>query len=314
MRIKEIDIAKGIGILLVVLGHLLSDVGGVLHDWIYSFHMPLFFILSGVVLPERIDVKKLTYKLLVPYLLWPGLATFYELTKQPDVWKSVIGINIINTVSTYGIAPFWFLAALYVSDILIIYGKRVRYCIPIAAIIFTFVVSGACTGVLGNAVLAVVRNMYAASFVLLGKLLKSYIVLYSKKDEGLKILLITVISLIISVASSVLNSGVNMHKLILGNPILFLISAISGSIVVINVSIMIKDSKELECIGKNSMGIMCLHYKTIPLWGLVMLIPFEGSARIIIQMGLLIVVSLYISILLKKFIPLLLGGYNGKQV
>jgi len=105
-----------------------------------------------------------------------------------------------------------------------------------------------------------------------------------------------------------------MHKLILGNPILFLISAISGSIVVINVSIMIKDSKELECIGKNSMGIMCLHYKTIPLWGLVMLIPFEGSARIIIQMGLLIVVSLYISILLKKFIPLLLGGYNGKQV
>ena len=39
-RIGWIDIAKGYGILLVILGHL--NVG-LLGKWIYTFHMPLFF-------------------------------------------------------------------------------------------------------------------------------------------------------------------------------------------------------------------------------------------------------------------------------
>ena len=43
-RIEWIDIAKGIGIILVVIGHI-SQIK-VLNDIIYSFHMPLFFIIS----------------------------------------------------------------------------------------------------------------------------------------------------------------------------------------------------------------------------------------------------------------------------
>ena len=39
-RIEWIDIAKGIGILLVVLGHITKNE--VLYEIIYSFHMPLF--------------------------------------------------------------------------------------------------------------------------------------------------------------------------------------------------------------------------------------------------------------------------------
>lgn len=46
-RINYIDIAKGIGILLVVLGHGYSNINPV-YCWINSFHMPLFFILTGV--------------------------------------------------------------------------------------------------------------------------------------------------------------------------------------------------------------------------------------------------------------------------
>lgn len=44
-RIEALDVAKGIGIILVIIGHLSSSY---LHDWIYSFHMPLFFIISGI--------------------------------------------------------------------------------------------------------------------------------------------------------------------------------------------------------------------------------------------------------------------------
>ena len=41
-RLEYIDIARGIGIVLVVLGHCLSQLDGSLRTFIYSFHMPLF--------------------------------------------------------------------------------------------------------------------------------------------------------------------------------------------------------------------------------------------------------------------------------
>ena len=56
MRSREIDIAKGIGILLVVLGHAVPDANigiqnkfwATAFNWIYSFHMALFMAMAGV--------------------------------------------------------------------------------------------------------------------------------------------------------------------------------------------------------------------------------------------------------------------------
>lgn len=44
-RIAWIDIVRGIGIFLVIMGHTYRS--NQVLNWIVSFHMPLFFILSG---------------------------------------------------------------------------------------------------------------------------------------------------------------------------------------------------------------------------------------------------------------------------
>lgn len=56
-RIEYIDIAKGLGMILVVVGHCINGktFPG---TWIWSFHMPLFFILSGLCFSEN---KYLTF-------------------------------------------------------------------------------------------------------------------------------------------------------------------------------------------------------------------------------------------------------------
>lgn len=46
-RIDWIDVAKGVGIFLMVMGH--TSMPDAVNRWIYSFHMPLFFLLSGLV-------------------------------------------------------------------------------------------------------------------------------------------------------------------------------------------------------------------------------------------------------------------------
>lgn len=73
------------GIVLVVLGHsgfeetIIQDKLHFLHSWIYSFHMPLFFLISGFLYsltnadflktPTLQFIKKKTIRLLVPYLV-----------------------------------------------------------------------------------------------------------------------------------------------------------------------------------------------------------------------------------------------------
>lgn len=69
-RDYSIDIARGLACLLVVVGHV-PTTPSLLHTWIYSFHMPLFFIISGIVLNAddsfSVFLKKRVKSLLVPY-------------------------------------------------------------------------------------------------------------------------------------------------------------------------------------------------------------------------------------------------------
>lgn len=73
IRQNWIDWAKAIGIYLVVVGHC-TFTNTNIEGFIYTFHMPLFFLISGFLYKkEKLSItlylKKLTNRLLVPYLL-----------------------------------------------------------------------------------------------------------------------------------------------------------------------------------------------------------------------------------------------------
>jgi acyltransferase len=81
-RFPSIDYARVIGMYLVVIGHL--GISSFAHVFVYSFHMPLFFFLSGAVFETegsrptgRISVS--FKKLMVPYS-WFCLCSFLSLT------------------------------------------------------------------------------------------------------------------------------------------------------------------------------------------------------------------------------------------
>lgn len=69
-RIGWVDIARALGIFAIVLGHTVED--GVTMRYLYSFHIPLFFFLSGATLRVQdasfgAFVKKRAFSLLLPY-------------------------------------------------------------------------------------------------------------------------------------------------------------------------------------------------------------------------------------------------------
>ncbi len=57
-RLNYIDVAKGIGMLLVVIGHCSNTIA---NQYIYSFHMPLFFIITGILYRIHYDQTILRY-------------------------------------------------------------------------------------------------------------------------------------------------------------------------------------------------------------------------------------------------------------
>lgn len=45
-RVDYIDIFRGIGILLMVMGHT-NSFGGYFNKFIHAFHVPMFFVIAG---------------------------------------------------------------------------------------------------------------------------------------------------------------------------------------------------------------------------------------------------------------------------
>lgn len=122
-----IDNIKGVGILLVVLGHL--SLPEDIRMWIYSFHMPLFTFISGVFIKKysTANLWSKINRLLVPFffysfLSWMGytlLVYIYHpelLIKQ--LWKGVYMLagSGQNAISLYGNGniTMWFLSFLFV--------------------------------------------------------------------------------------------------------------------------------------------------------------------------------------------------------
>jgi len=124
-RIEYIDIARGIGILLVVLAHndfgYISEYG---HEVIYSFHMPLFFFLSGYFIRTNISFfeffKKRFHSLLKPFLFTLFMIYFTSVSFEKMGFNNAIR-RIVKSLYGTGVyidwVQLWFLPNLFVVSL-----------------------------------------------------------------------------------------------------------------------------------------------------------------------------------------------------
>lgn len=123
-RVEVIDALKGIGILLMVLGHMHFSV--IFNHYIFAFHMPLFFLISGYLYkrPQTMlkTIIRKAKRLLIPYfsfgigywILW--LIANGKKTENPfyPLWALLFhGIDGLAIESA-----LWFLPTLFVTYML----------------------------------------------------------------------------------------------------------------------------------------------------------------------------------------------------
>lgn len=124
-RIEWLDLCKGFAIILVVLGHVID--GATMYknvSWlqtvfkaVYSFHMPLFFFLSGIAYSLTRNRKQNIVNLLLLYLIWSCIGYSFKSIFSGVVTKTNTD-NLLICLLIKPVDPYWYLIVLTLYYIL----------------------------------------------------------------------------------------------------------------------------------------------------------------------------------------------------
>lgn len=277
VRIAWLDAAKGIGVILVVLGHCVVKTN-YLHKIIFSFHMPLFFLLSGYCF----DIKKYgTFRevllkrgraLLVPYIKFALVGLVITLLisewRQGLTLKGIVTDVYQGYPATVHVTSIWYLISLYVISlayyIMDVISKKLgrKYVLYIEVAIsgilgyMVYIVKmiagvgdnkAATANMLlpgGRLPFTIDASMTALVFFAIGVWLNENKYM---QDIKYKRICIGIGGLLAIAVGGFVNVRVNIHGCSYGNPLLFYSTALGGAMMVIAFS-------QLLCLRKNQMS------------------------------------------------------------
>ena len=128
-RLDYLDMAKGIGIFLVILGHIEYIQEDTL-KWISSFHMPLFFVVGGILARLKQGEKRSVFQsiesrvrgVLTPYLSFSlmllTMNTITHLLNSEALSGAALARQYVDTFTGYGVHILWFLPAYFIAGTL----------------------------------------------------------------------------------------------------------------------------------------------------------------------------------------------------
>lgn len=303
-----IDLAKGFGIILVIMGHTIFPV----HEAISLFHMPLFFILSGITLKlyssfECFLLKKID-RIFIPYLFFSILS-----------WCIARLFGYEGEVTN---GPLWFLQSLFFAIIVceIAIKRSSNYCILFLLLcaVYSWVSLNVDESFFPFDI-DFDRTIRAIVFVLLGFYMKELV--FCKRSLKFEILYAIAFSLIWLTLTyfSVFRMGATGNflegEICKYNIFMFYLTAIFGSLMVIFISKCLKSINLINWFGKNSLIIMCVHYPFLQWWNpMISSISFYKDGNLI-NKGLIALLSYVVALsfscalipLFKRFVPKMTG-------
>lgn len=320
-RIEYIDIAKGFAILCVVAGHVLCyDLYGFEKAWsasrlmqiICTFHVPLFFFLSGMVSVTEIklgkipsDIYKRFRQLLVPFFV---VGSIYSL------W-SVGNLSFLTNDYKYG---YWYLWVLFVYYVLLyplaLVKNRFGYLAMILVYSIIWFVTNHCVS----------KTPDCLSNLLSLKLIVSYFPYYVianvvKKFKLHELLFGNVYVLLLSFSIWMCSSLLSFHyaNYIVTTAIIFLILSVCRKV---EIHTQNNIRNKLTGIGKSTLFIYCFHYFAIQMMKTTFFYEYlPNYSNVFCDFVLCIMpilISVYFSILLEFLIrkePLLQKLVFGKN-
>lgn len=321
-RIKWIDQLKGFTIFLVVYAHNFP----ILEKYIYTFHMPLFLMISGFFIPTSTKVeviKKRFIGIVVPYFFWAILLFLFWFFVTKDIGVSA-NENLSTTKNFIGIfyaqggreymdwgIPMWFLPMIFLAFLFhFLICKITVNQYLILGLSFILMLIG--FQIKGNLIWSFNVALVGVFFISAGNYVFKNLLTRSKKY------LIGLIFGLLAIHLSTLgfNEEVDMFRSIYGNQFIFVLSGLSGSMFFMLLFFLLPKFAFFAFLGKFTLLILALQNVALSVVKFVLMYGFhwldfnftepQKFTIAIIQMVLIIPVFLVVN----RFIPFANGGYK----
>ena len=309
-RIEFIDLAKGICIILIILGHcsLQFSIPG-----LTEFVMPAFFVLSGLFFKEYKDSKtffvKKTNGIFVPFLFFylTAYIVFYTLKfYAPQLLVThAEGITDLFDNRQYFNGPIWFLISLFWSNIyLYIINRTVKKdYLRIAIVIFI----GFIGWLLGQKGIIAPMFMDVAlttlPFFATGYYLKKTALIYPNKCDKYNLLFIIALWVPAFLLSQYTYIRISFHYNIIEGTFTYLASLI-GTLLIVLICKRIKSLPFISYCGRYSLVLLCVHHMIYR--PLMVLLPKTGIELLCNNWSIAIITLLLSALCIpvcKKLIP-----------
>lgn len=280
-RYAWIDIARGIAMLLIVCGHYAPKelMFFLPLKWlvfcVMSFHVPVFFILSGYVMRangsfSEFLVKRLKY-LIAPWLLFVIIGAVLKLASGEIEAASLVSTFLYGNLAT---PAAWFIPVLFVAQILCFFIAKAALRLSVllqiaflAAAALVFYITGYFVYTSGvNLPFGLQRAVYGAFFVLLGMVFSALFPIArwgdgaASKADAFKLVCVGLVSLALVWRITVgYGFYFDLANMTFPNYWLYALTGVLGFVFVAAVSLAIKSCALLECYGHNSLFICLTH-------------------------------------------------------
>lgn len=242
-RIESVDILRAVGILIMVMGHV--GFGGKFDRYIHSFHMPVFFLISGSLFVSKREtgvftlILKKAKRLLIPYVFYAVFNYIFWLligNAQGTPWY--VPLLRAVTYNTSGLpicGALWFLTAMFFAESFYMILDRIiknGYIRPIITVSLAVVASFLQNRTDYRLPLTIDTAVICMGFFEIGRVFTNVdkTAAFKKLSERKSILFITgVLLVIINAVLSFVNPYVNIKSGWYGFVPLFWINAIIGS-------------------------------------------------------------------------------------
>ena len=285
-RVAWIDTAKGLLIILVILGH--SDISNLTRYIINSFDMGAFFMLSGMTVTYEARhsefLKKRIKGILIPYILFSFIYITYQTFRiiimdggPMTLWGGLLSIIVPvsgrQTMSVYGL---WFLPCLFLSELVVYWIFRVQKRHVFGGIVLYMVVLALCVLVRHTTGVVSVINIVpiAVLFLILGNQLKSC---DNWKNQKLVVGLISLIVffVVVWINAAFSNVSIDLSSMTLGMWPLYLVNCCAGGLTIFVLSMLMEKVSPIRKIGCDSLYYYGLHYEVLGVvskctpWGII---------------------------------------------
>lgn len=315
---------------MVVYGHS-SSTGWGIGNWIYSFHMPMFFFISGYLLkkPRREEkagdlVKQQAYGLLPPYLIFALIGYLFwfllESNFEPDAEMETSPLLTFLMIF-YGSGSFpdvtlhpivlWFFPCLLVSQVFCLLVSRYKTS--------TIIAISAITGIIGfllprSIVLPfeIETALVAQLFVVAGYLSKEARLLADMETWNISIPLVL---LLLGGFLAFNNESIDMRSSQYENIPIFIASAVSTTLGFVALFARIKGNRLSAWVSRNTVMIFPLHPMVFTLLSGVYVfgLGLDHSVRenpvvgVVASLLNCLLILLFAVPLFKKFLPATYG-------